>query len=305
MRFSPHYLAKGRPPTCRLLPRRAHWGGHGKASLSCPNLWSRVNRCHLKNINVELANLPVHGWIRYPSNVSITKSVLHYSRLFTLQERRNMSNTFTLTLGPDGAFFNDTVASFQESMHELERGTVMEINGQAALLMPFICVYTGDMPQQADFLVTKLRLVAELATSQSKLVGIRDSGKTGIWAIEIAEYVKSFTYNLSAYSPRKFTSARVIGKQYVWKTQLTHAPNSDLATVVLRTSRGGKIEESRKRKEFFRFNGLQLESSPLETLTSALNMALSRSYDIPHSGPSGSAVQCNTVFPDLLYSFCN
>jgi hypothetical protein len=91
-----------------------------------------------------------------------------------------MSNTFTLTLGPDSASFNDTVASFQESMHELERGTVMEINGQAVLLIPFICVYTGDMPQQADFLVTKLRLVAELATSQSKLVGIRDSGKTGI-----------------------------------------------------------------------------------------------------------------------------
>lgn len=50
-----------------------------------------------------------------------------------------------------------------------------------------------------------------------------------------------------------------------------------------RRSRGDKIKGIKKRKEFFKSHCLQLEPSPLETLTPALDIISSRSYDIPHS----------------------
>ena len=64
-------------------------------------------------------------------------------------ERRKLSNTFTLTLGPHGASMDDTVSSFESQLRGLERGVVFKVNHQNVLMNVFVLAYTGDMPQQA------------------------------------------------------------------------------------------------------------------------------------------------------------
>jgi hypothetical protein len=108
------------------------------------SLASQMNQCRAMPISLFIDGFGIYrNTYRSLKAFYITLASLSYA------ERRKVSNMFTLTLGPDGTSFGDTVASFKGSMHELERGTVVEINGQKVLLMAFIFVYTGDMPQQA------------------------------------------------------------------------------------------------------------------------------------------------------------
>jgi hypothetical protein len=61
-----------------------------------------------------------------------------------------------------------------------------------------------------------------------------------------------------------------------------------------------RSKKSKKKKEFFKSHGLQLEPSPLETLTPALNLILNRSYDIPHSEWKGLGRLLQDLLMDMI-----
>ncbi|KAL8755627.1 MAG: hypothetical protein Q9184_004742 [Pyrenodesmia sp. 2 TL-2023] len=66
-------------------------------------------------------------------------------------ERRKLSNVFTLTLGPHGASMEDVVEAFYRDFRTLDRGGhLMEINGEEVSVCAFSIMLIGDMPQQAD-----------------------------------------------------------------------------------------------------------------------------------------------------------
>jgi hypothetical protein len=66
------------------------------------------------------------------------------------KERRRLSNMFTLTLGPDGASFDDMMDNISEGMLSMHRGFYADINGTETYIRAFTICVAGDMPQAAD-----------------------------------------------------------------------------------------------------------------------------------------------------------
>ena len=66
------------------------------------------------------------------------------------EERRKIANVFTLSLGPHGAAIGDVVEAFAESIRELDRGCLLNINGEDWMVCAFTLAFLGDIPQQAD-----------------------------------------------------------------------------------------------------------------------------------------------------------
>lgn len=73
----------------------------------------------------------------------ITLAGLPYS------ERRKIVNNFTLTLGPHGADFDQSILCFSESFRELLLGKKVSVNGDYVFLNISVIAFTADMPQQA------------------------------------------------------------------------------------------------------------------------------------------------------------
>ncbi|KAJ8132205.1 hypothetical protein O1611_g1419 [Lasiodiplodia mahajangana] len=62
-------------------------------------------------------------------------------------EHARQINVFPLTLGPHGSNFTDVIKAL-EPMKALDKGLVVQVNGQEVVLCAPVLAFTGDMPQQ-------------------------------------------------------------------------------------------------------------------------------------------------------------
>ena len=66
----------------------------------------------------------------------------------SISERQKAVNAHTVTLGPHGSNFNDVIKCLHTSMGSLDRGCILQVNGQNQRVWAPILVYLGDMKQQ-------------------------------------------------------------------------------------------------------------------------------------------------------------
>ncbi|PWY66468.1 hypothetical protein BO70DRAFT_258625, partial [Aspergillus heteromorphus CBS 117.55] len=63
--------------------------------------------------------------------------------------RRRLANSFTVTLGPHGASFQDVLANIHTDLETVAKGFYSTIHGKQVLVTASVMALTGDMPQQA------------------------------------------------------------------------------------------------------------------------------------------------------------
>jgi hypothetical protein len=171
-------------------------------------------------------------------------------------QRRRVSNTFTLTLGPHGASMQDIVKSFETKFQQLERGLLVSVKGEQVLMNAFVLCYTGDMPQQAancGFLAHNAHIGCRICRCPKEKRG-------------------DLKYDI------------ILNGRYHHE-------------ILQQREQGQKLLLSGERDEFWRSHGLQPEPSYLQFLTPALDLVLSRAFDIPHSEWKG----LGRVMQDLLF----
>lgn len=65
------------------------------------------------------------------------------------QERRRLANSFTVTLGPHGASFQDVLANISTDLETVAKGFYSTLYGEQVIVTASVMALTGDMPQQA------------------------------------------------------------------------------------------------------------------------------------------------------------
>lgn len=63
------------------------------------------------------------------------------------EDRLPSANNFPILLGPHGSDFNDVTAALECLLH-LDKGVMVTVNGQPALISVFTLSFLGDIPQQ-------------------------------------------------------------------------------------------------------------------------------------------------------------
>lgn len=174
-------------------------------------------------------------------------------------ERRKLSNTYVLTLGPHGADPQTTIASFNKQLEELDRGSVINVGGIPHRVCSFVLAFTGDMPQQAangGFL------------THNAVRGCR-----------------------SCYCPKD--ARKDLKFDIVLEGRYHHETRA-------KRHEGMAIVNKRRRDEFWQRYGLRQDESPMVKLGPALDLILTRTYDIPHSEWKGLGRLMQEILIDHL-----
>lgn len=173
-------------------------------------------------------------------------------------DRRKLSNTYVLTLGPHGADPETTIASFVEQLAELDRGSLMKVDGVPHRVSAFVLAFTGDMPQQAAN--------AGFLTHNAKF-GCR-----------------------SCYCPKD--TRQDLSFDVVLDGRYHHETRS-------KRWQGAAITGKRQ-QDFWQKYGMRASESPMVKLGPALDLILTRTYDIPHSEWKGLGRLMQELLIDTL-----
>ena len=71
------------------------------------------------------------------------------------EERKKLKNHFVLGFVPFGGRFDEFIKPFISEMKTLEKGTIMNIQGNACLVIASLGDITADLPQGNDLVGTK------------------------------------------------------------------------------------------------------------------------------------------------------
>lgn len=66
----------------------------------------------------------------------------------SFHEQTRRANVLPFTLGPHGSNFSDVIEAVQPLLSSLDKGQILEVNGEEAFICAFTLCYVGDMPQQ-------------------------------------------------------------------------------------------------------------------------------------------------------------
>lgn len=181
------------------------------------------------------------------------------------EDRGRAINLFPIALGPHGSDFRDVIKGLR-TMADLDRGVVTDINGEDTRICVFTLCYTGDMPQQAE-----------------------NAGFKGPRANKFCRVCFEGTRNISEEINMMSTldADIVTHGRYHMQTKLMH-------------QKMNSIKAAGHREQYGTQWGISDPHPPLETISPALDLILTRPPDAAHSEYGGLTNALHLLLRDAV-----
>ena len=135
-------------PLCRTDPIRAELELRQYSRDLFVNEWNLQNNGGKACISVPLVTF-IDGFGLYRNSYRSLMGFYQIPAAMNFRERNRRTNVLPITLGPHGSNFDDVVDTMKE-FQLLDKGVLVEINGEPTNMCVFTMCYCGDMPQQQE-----------------------------------------------------------------------------------------------------------------------------------------------------------